>query len=129
MQFVKGATYVFNQDDASVTTHAIYFSAVETAYAGSDRYETGVTYTLDGVDVSYTAYDTGFATATQRRVSITVDASAPSTLYYACQAHQYMGNAITVGDVVWSTLGGATSASYTTAATTYADDQIGRAHV
>ena len=124
LQFVKGATYVFNQDDSSVTTHAIYFSAVETAYAGSDRYETGVTYTLDGVDVSYTAYDTGFATATQRRVSITVDASAPSTLYYACQAHQYMGNAITVGDVVWSTLGGATSASYTTAATTYADDHL-----
>ena len=124
LQFVRGATYVFNQNDASNTTHAIYFSEVETAYGGQSRYETGVTYTLDGVDVSYTAYDSGFATATNRQVSITVDVGAPSTLYYACQAHQYMGNAITVGDVAWNTIGGATSASYTTAATTYADDNL-----
>ena len=124
LQFVKGATYVFNQNDSSNTTHAMYFSSVETAYGGTDRYETGVTYTLDGVDVTYTAYDSGFATATNRQVSITVDASAPSTLYYACQAHQYMGNAITVGDVVWSPIGGATNPSYTTGLTTYADDHL-----
>ena len=124
LQFVRGATYVFNQNDASNTTHAIYFSEVESAYGGLNRYETGVTYTLDGVDVSYSAYDSGFATATNRQVSITVDVGAPSTLYYACQAHQYMGNAITVGDVAWSTIGGATSASYTTGLTTYADDHL-----
>ena len=124
LQFVRGATYVFNQNDASNTTHAIYFSEVESAYGGLNRYETGVTYTLDGVDVSYTAYDSGFATATNRQVSITVDVGAPSTLYYACQAHQYMGNAITVNDVAWGAIGGATSASYTTSTTTYADDNL-----
>ena len=98
LQFVKGKTYVFTQNDPSSTPHPMYFSAVESAYGGDSRYETGVTYTLDGVNVSYTAYVSGFAAATQRSVSITVDASAPSTLYYACAVHQYMGNAVTVND-------------------------------
>ena len=97
LKFVKGATYKFEQNDSSNTTHAIYFSQSESAYGGVERYETNVTYTLDGVVMpDYASYATGFATATTRSVSITVAEDAPSTLYYACQAHGYMGNRISV---------------------------------
>ena len=96
--FVRGSTYTFHQNDASNTSHAIYFSQLETAYGGTDRYETGVTYTLDGVSVDYATYDAGHATATTRSVSITVANDAPDTLYYACQAHGYMGASISVTD-------------------------------
>ena len=96
--FVRGSTYTFHQNDASNTSHAIYFSQLETAYGGTDRYETGVTYTLDGVSVDYATYDAGHATATTRSVSITVANDAPDTLYYACQAHGYMGASINVTD-------------------------------
>ena len=103
LQFVRGTTYIFNQNDASSAQHAIYFSAVESAFNGSNRYETGVIYTLDGVNVVYADYVSGFATATERSVSITVSADAPSTLYYTCSQHQYMGNAIAVSSTVGGT--------------------------
>tara|TARA_R100001510_G_scaffold52022_1_gene52406 strand:- start:845 stop:5416 length:4572 start_codon:yes stop_codon:yes gene_type:complete len=96
LTFVRGATYTFNQNDASNTTHAIYFSEVESAYGGVDRYETGVVYTLDGSNVDYATYAAGHPTATNRSVSITVASDAPNTLYYACQAHGYMGASINV---------------------------------
>ena len=98
INFVRGSTYTFHQNDSSNNTHAIYFSELETAYGGSNRYETGVTYTLDGVDVDYATYDAGHSTATTRSVSITVASDAPNTLYYACQAHPYMGASISIGD-------------------------------
>ena len=96
LTFVRGATYTFNQNDASNSTHAIYFSQLETAYGGTDRYETGVVYTLDGSNVDYATYAAGHSTATNRSVSITVASDAPNTLYYACQAHGYMGAPINV---------------------------------
>ena len=96
LTLVRGATYTFNQNDASNTTHAIYFSEVESAYGGVERYETGVTYTLDGSNVDYATYAAGHPTATNRSVSITVASNAPNTLYYACQAHGYMGASINV---------------------------------
>ena len=99
LQFIHGETYIFNQNNASSASHAIYFSTVEGSYGGNDRYETGVTYTLDGVNVTYSAYASGFAAASNRSISITVDDTAPSTLYYACQQHEKMGNAIGIFDV------------------------------
>ena len=126
IHFSKGSTYTFNQNDASNTTHAIYFSEVESAYGGTNRYETGVIYTLDGVDMNYDAYATGFASATNRQVKITVAGDAPSTLYYACQAHGYMGNAITIDNISYNDISGATNASYTTGTLTYAEDHDDR---
>ena len=96
LEFVHGETYVFDQSDATVNLHPIYFSTVESSFGGNDKYETGVIYTLDGVNVSYSAYVSGFASATTRSISLTVDVNAPTTLYYACSVHQYMGNAIKV---------------------------------
>ena len=126
IQFSKGSTYTFTQNDSSNVTHAIYFSDVETAYGGADRYEVGVTYTLDGVDMNYDSYASGFASATNRQVSITVDANAPATLYYACQAHQYMGNAISIANISYADIDGATSPSYNTGTLTYAQDHDDR---
>ena len=96
LTFVRGATYKFEQNDASNTTHAIYFSENSAAYAGQDRYETGVVYTLDGSNVDYATYAAGFPTATNRSVSITLAENSPNTLYYACQAHGYMGASINI---------------------------------
>ena len=136
LTFVRGATYQFNQNDISNSTHALYFSEDATAYGGSSRYETGVVYRLNGNQVAdYATYASGFNAATTRSVSITVAADAPATLNYVCGAHQYMGSAINVnngtlsyqwqkkdyGTTSWNNITGATSSTYTTNATTQAD--------
>jgi len=134
--FVRGATYQFNQNDVTNSTHALYFSEDATAYGGNSRYETGVVYRLDGNQVAdYATYVAGFNAATTRSVSITVAADAPATLNYVCGNHQYMGSAINVnngtlsyqwqkkdyGTSSWNNITGAISSTYTTAATTQAD--------
>ena len=131
LQFVRGSTYIFDQNDISVTPHAVYFSEVETAFGGSDRYEIGVTYTLDGVNLAYADYISGFAAATNRSISITVANDAPATLYYTCSAHQYMGNAIAISNVsggidlnnikLYNTRSDATSGINTVSLTAYGD--------
>ena len=136
LTFVRGATYQFNQNDISNSTHALYFSEDATAYGGSSRYETGVVYRLDGNQVAdYATYASGFNAATTRSVSITVAADAPATLNYVCGNHPYMGSAINVnngtlsyqwqkkdyGTTSWNNITGATSSTYTTDATTQAD--------
>ena len=92
----RGTTYTFNQNDSSNATHAIYFSTNEDAYGGTLRYEVGVTYTINDEVVSWTEYNSQFATATTRSVSITPAINSPDTLYYVCQNHLAMGNAIQV---------------------------------
>ena len=134
--FVRGATYQFNQNDVTNSTHALYFSEDATAYGGNSRYETGVVYRLNGNQVAdYATYVAGFNAATTRSVSITVAADAPATLNYVCGNHQYMGSAINVnngtlsyqwqkkdyGTSSWNNITGAISSTYTTAATTQAD--------
>ena len=136
LTFVRGATYQFNQNDISNSTHALYFSEDATAYGGSSRYETGVVYRLNGNQVAdYATYASGFNAATTRSVSITVAADAPATLNYVCGNHPYMGSAINVnngtlsyqwqkkdyGTTSWNNITGATSSTYTTDATTQAD--------
>jgi len=136
--FVRGATYRFNQNEASNSTHQIYFSETETAYGGTDRYETGVVYKLNNVAVAdYAAYAAGFNEASQRSVEITVADDAPATLYYVCGNHSKMGNAINVnngslsyqwqkkdyGTNTWTNIAGATSATYITNAATQGDDR------
>ena len=92
----RGLTYTFNQTDASNSTHAIYFSTSEDAYGGSLRYEKGVVYKINGEAVTWTQYITDFNSATTRSVEITPTVDSPDTLYYVCQNHLAMGNAITV---------------------------------
>ena len=92
----RGLTYTFNQNDASNSTHAIYFSESEDAYGGSLRYEKGVVYRINGEAVTWTQYVADFTTATTRSVEITPAVDSPDTLHYVCQNHLGMGNAITV---------------------------------
>ena len=76
----RGTTYTFNQNDSTNTTHAIYFSTNEDAYGGTLRYEVGVTYTINDEVVSWTEYNSQFATATTRSVSITPAINSPDTM-------------------------------------------------
>ena len=81
----RGLTYTFNQNDASNTTHAIYFSESEDAYGGSLRYEKGVVYRINGDIVTWAEYVAQFTTATTRSIEITPSVDTPDTLHYVCQ--------------------------------------------
>tara|TARA_A100001391_G_scaffold189436_1_gene160890 strand:- start:409 stop:3210 length:2802 start_codon:yes stop_codon:yes gene_type:complete len=85
----EGGTYIFNMDDSTNASHPF---SIGTA-ANSNVYTSGITYFLDGVSKTYSEYTAGFATATTRRLHITVPASAP-VLYYWCSVHGGMGGQI-----------------------------------
>ena len=90
----EGGTYTFDQSDSSMSSHPMKLS--ETAngsHSGGSTYNTGVTYQLDGSDVTESAFVSGFSSATSRKLIITVAASAP-TLYYFCHYHSGMGGQI-----------------------------------
>ena len=78
--FTKGLTYRFNQSDVSNTGHPLRLYTDETK---TTEYTTGVT--TNGTPGSVGAY-TQIATVT----------NAPSTLYYQCSNHTYMGGKITL---------------------------------
>jgi len=85
----EGGTYIFNMDDSSNASHPF---SIGTAANGT-VYTSGITYFLDGVSKTYNQYTSGFASASTRRLHITVPASAP-VLYYWCSVHSGMGGQI-----------------------------------
>ena len=87
VSFVAGNTYTFN--NASNSAHPLKFYTNAEKTSGSE-YTTGVT-------VSTTS------------TVIVVDSNTPTTLYYQCEAHDYMGNMITYGESYKATLIPATS--------------------
>lgn len=96
IDFTRGNTYIFNQSDSSNNSHPLYFSTTEDGiYGGGVKYNEGVTYRLNGVAVDAVSYETGFATATTRTVTIVVPFNAPALLYYVCSGHEKQG-----GDIV-----------------------------
>lgn len=95
LTLIEGTSYTINQDDASNASHPLILS---TSAVASGVYSTGVTYTLDGSTVTYTNYISGFAAATQRRLTVTLGAGAPS-LNYICYYHQNMGNSVSGGNI------------------------------
>jgi plastocyanin len=124
----RGATYTFDQSASSNANynsqeHPLMFSTGSDGdHNGNGHYMTGVTYRLDGAVVTMAGYVSGFGTATSRTVTWNVDSNAASTLYYWCHYHTGQGNSLALTDQNWTTIGGATSNSYTTGACTYADD-------
>jgi len=86
----EGGTYTFDASDSSVSSHPFVLG---TSSGVDGSYSTGVTYQLDGVSKTYSQYTSGFASATTRKLIITVAASAP-TLYYNCSVHSGMGGSI-----------------------------------
>ena len=95
LTLIEGTTYTINQDDASNASHPLILS---TSAVAAGVYSTGVTYTLDGSTVTYTNYISGFAAATQRRITVTLGAGTPS-LSYICYYHQNMGNNVSSGNI------------------------------
>lgn len=104
----RGSTYVFNQDDASNTTHAILFSIYgsstaqgwhtpgQTPFDNNAVWQNGVSYYLDGNEVTYQTYIDAFNGASQRRVEIEVPPEAPNILYYFCYNHANMAERLVV---------------------------------
>ena len=97
LDLAEGGTYTFDGSDSSMSGHPF---VIGTAANGS-VYSTGVTYQLDGVSVTYSAYTSGYSSATTRKLIITVPASAP-TLYYWCSIHSGMGGQINTNSTLGS---------------------------
>jgi hypothetical protein len=103
----RGATYIFNQDDASNVNynsqeHPLMFSTSQDGeLAGGDHYMMGVTYKLDGVQVTMAGYVSGFSSATTRRIEWTPVAAAPNTLWYWCHYHTGQGNSLSMNNNGW----------------------------
>ena len=109
----EGSTYVFDSSDSSVDSHPFVLGTA----ANSGQYGTGVTYTLDGVEKTYSQYTSGFSAATTRKLTITVPSGAP-TLYYWCSVHSGMGGQINTGSGGSTILSNSlTSSAYNTSAT------------
>ena len=124
----RGHTYTFDQSDPSNANynnqhHPLMLSTGSDGdHNGHGHYNTGVTYKLDGVAVTMANYVSGFTSATTRQVIWDIPTNATGTIYYWCHFHTGQGNALNTADSTWNTVAGATSASYTTGLTTYADD-------
>ena len=103
----RGATYIFNQDNASNANynsqeHPLMFSPTEDGeLAGGDHYMMGVTYKLDGSQVTMAGYVSGFGSATTRRIEWTPVADAPNQLWYWCHFHTGQGNSLAMNNNGW----------------------------
>ena len=113
LNLAEGGTYIFNMDDSTNASHPF---SIGTAANGT-VYTSGITYFLDGVSKTYSQYTSGFASATTRRLHITVPASAP-VLYYWCSAHSGMGGQINTNSTLGSTNFDGTSLAVVKANTT-----------
>ena len=83
--------YIFSANDSSVDAHPLLLSTTsDGTHSGGTTYETGVTYQINGSDVSKSDYLSNYASATTRSLTINVAESAP-TLYYYCNVHSGMG--------------------------------------
>ena len=104
LEFEKGITYTFIQNDSSNATygsahHPLMFSTGAGGdLFGNGHYMSGVVYKLDGVTVTMSEYVNGLVAASDRRIEWTVPSDAPSTLYYWCHFHTGQGAAMTVTD-------------------------------
>ena len=95
LTLIPGTAYTINQDDASNAPHPLLLS---TTNAPAGVYSTGVVYYLDGAVVTYSAYTSGFAAATARKITVTLPVGVPS-LNYICYYHLNMGSNVSSGNI------------------------------
>ena len=89
LSLLRGNTYVFQQNDTTMLNNQILISTTEDGWHVSSTPQdssylytgVGVTYWLDGAEVSYAAYNAGFNTATSRELKFVVPVDAPQALY------------------------------------------------
>lgn len=100
LTFSKAQTFVYNLDDASNDSHPLLLSyTVDGTHNSGTIYNLGVTYKLDGVIVSSSAYITNFATATTRSIEVLVSPSETDGLsYYSNTSTGYGANISIVGE-------------------------------
>ena len=83
--------FIFSSNDSSMDAHPILLSTTSNGtHSGGTVYNTGVTYQINGSNVSQSDYITNYSSATTRSLTIDVAAGAP-TLYYFCNYHSNMG--------------------------------------
>ena len=87
----RGKTYIFNQNDSSNDSQHLLISTTDDGWHGqnpviigntANLYSgNGIKYYIDGSEVTYQSYLSGFNLATTREVRFTVPVNAPSALY------------------------------------------------
>ena len=117
----RGKTYVFQQNDASNLSQQLLISSIEDGWHGVDPviigdtakvWSQGAKYYIDGSEVTYASYLSGFNGATSRELRFTVPVNAPAALYtfaYTTSGHgvrtvqdgYIMGDL--VQDYIWDT--------------------------
>jgi len=95
----KGKTYVFNLTDPSNDSHPAFFCTTVDDTATIIGTGDGVTYTLDGTDVSEADWLANFTGSTTKQITFVVPA-APNTpnLFFSCGQHAAMGGDVTLTD-------------------------------
>ena len=110
----KGRKYIFDQSDSSnlkfggaIETdedtgedvqvdnpHYLQFSGSNDGlHNGGDVWTDGtIVYKLDNTIVTRAEYKSGFSTATDRSIEVTIPTTGPKKLYYYCETHTGMGN-------------------------------------
>ena len=95
----KGKTYIFNASDAGMDTHPIFFGTVVDDTASIIGSSDGVTYTLDGTDVSEADWLANYTGSTTKQITFVVPANpANNPLYLNCGQHAGMGGQVTLTD-------------------------------
>lgn len=103
----RGRTYIFDQNDptnedyglegSAIRQHHFMISETENGtHSGGSHYEKGVTYWLDGLQVSMQQYTLNMASANDRYCRFDVPIDAPDRLYYWCHNHVNKGNRMNV---------------------------------
>ena len=97
----QGRTYIFNQDDISnvsggAAQNPLFLSTADDGTnTGGIAYLGNVKYYLDRVEVSDSAYISGFSSATRRELRVTIDKFTPATLHYYSPNTAGAGNSLT----------------------------------
>jgi hypothetical protein len=90
-----GKTYIFNQDAASNDNNPLLLSnIIDGDLVGGARYNNGVVYYLDDVNVSEANYLAGFSAATSREIRFTPSPTIAKNIYYYSSANPSMGNSL-----------------------------------
>ena len=91
LELDRGKTYIFNQNHASNDSQHLLISTTEDGWHGIDPVVigntanlysgNGIKYYIDGSEVTYASYLSGFNLATTREIRFTVPVNAPAALY------------------------------------------------
>ena len=111
----RGKTYIFNQNDSSNDSEHMFVSTTEDGWhvgapptiGDTSKLYTGngISYWIDGSEVTYTAYLSGFNLATTREMRWTIAVDSPAALYMfgyttALQGFRTVQEGYILGDLI-----------------------------